>query len=174
MAAALARAVKSIITKPTSKSVRQPLFSSYFSSTTKSPPLPNDPTTGMGMENYIPGCDFKHWVIFMDEPGGKRASKQEMINCYVETLAKVLPSKDPKEAMTKIYSVSCEEYFAFGCRIDEETSNKLIELKDVVSVIPDSYVDVENKDYGAELFENGVIVQRSPERQRRVQPDPSK
>ncbi|XP_026378883.1 multiple organellar RNA editing factor 2, chloroplastic-like [Papaver somniferum] len=125
------------------------------------------------MEKYIPGCDYQHWLIFMDEPGGPGASKKEMIDCYVKTLARVLPSKDPKEAMEKIYSVSCEEYFAFGCKIDEETSNKLIELQDVESVIPDSYVDVENKDYGAELFENGEIVERSPERQRRVQPDPS-
>ncbi|KAI3844519.1 hypothetical protein MKX03_026189 [Papaver bracteatum] len=178
MAAALARAVKSIITKPTSKSIRNPLFSSYFSSTTKSPPLPNDgdahPITGM--EKYIPGCDYRHWLIFMTEPGGRRANKQDMINCYVKTLAKVLPSKDPKEAMAKIYSVSCKGYFAFGCTIDEDTSNKLIVLKDVVTVIPDSYVDAENKDYGGELFENGKVVERSPDRQRRVglEPNPSK
>nr|DAD29715.1 TPA_asm: hypothetical protein HUJ06_031183 [Nelumbo nucifera] len=39
---------------------------------------------------------------------------------------------------------------------------------------PDSYVDAENKDYGAELFVNGGIVQRSPERQRRVEPEPQR
>lgn len=30
-----------------------------------------------------------------------------------------------EEAKKKIYNVSCERYFAFGCDIDEETSNKL-------------------------------------------------
>ncbi|KAI5016122.1 hypothetical protein ZWY2020_005973 [Hordeum vulgare] len=30
-----------------------------------------------------------------------------------------------EEAKKKIYNVSCERYFGFGCEIDEETSNKL-------------------------------------------------
>ena len=30
-----------------------------------------------------------------------------------------------EEAKQKIYNVSCERYFGFGCEIDEETSNKL-------------------------------------------------
>jgi len=30
-----------------------------------------------------------------------------------------------EEARKKIYNVSCERYFGFGCEIDEETSNKL-------------------------------------------------
>lgn len=30
-----------------------------------------------------------------------------------------------EEAKKKIYNVSCEKYFGFGCEIDEETSNKL-------------------------------------------------
>ncbi|GFZ13500.1 hypothetical protein Acr_23g0018850 [Actinidia rufa] len=75
-----------------------------------------------------------------------------------------------EEAKKKIYNVSCERYFGFGCEIDEETSNKLEGLPGVLFVLPDSYVDAENKDYGAELFVNGEIVQRSPERQRRVEP----
>jgi hypothetical protein len=33
------------------------------------------------------------------------------------------PSEE--EAKKKIYNVSCERYFGFGCEIDEETSNKL-------------------------------------------------
>jgi hypothetical protein len=47
-------------------------------------------------------------------------------------------------------------------------------LPGVLFVLPDSYVDAENKDYGAELFVNGEIVQRSPERQRRVEPVPQR
>eukprot|EP00262_Sarcandra_glabra_P004388 TRINITY_DN1535_c0_g2_i2.p1 TRINITY_DN1535_c0_g2~~TRINITY_DN1535_c0_g2_i2.p1 ORF type:complete len:238 (+),score=11.74 TRINITY_DN1535_c0_g2_i2:84-797(+) len=124
------------------------------------------------MAPLFPGCDYEHWLIVMDKPGGEGATKQQMIDCYVQTLAKVLGSEE--EAKKKIYNVSCERYFGFGCEIDEETSNKLEGLPGVLFVLPDSYVDVENKDYGAELFVNGEIVQRSPERQRRVEPVPQR
>ncbi|KAL5542321.1 hypothetical protein UlMin_010031 [Ulmus minor] len=124
------------------------------------------------MAPLFPGCDYEHWLIVMDKPGGEGATKQQMIDCYVETLAKVLGSEE--EAKRKIYNVSCERYFGFGCEIDEETSNKLEGLPGVLFVLPDSYVDPENKDYGAELFVNGEIVQRSPERQRRVEPQPQR
>ncbi|CAH9051152.1 unnamed protein product [Cuscuta epithymum] len=116
----------------------------------------------------FPGCDYEHWLIVMDKPGGEEATKKQMIDCYIETLAKVVGSEE--EAKKKIYNVSCERYFGFGCEIDEETSNKLEGLPGVLFVLPDSYVDPENKDYGAELFVNGEIVQRSPERQKRVEP----
>ncbi|KAL2325128.1 hypothetical protein Fmac_024186 [Flemingia macrophylla] len=124
------------------------------------------------MAPLFPGCDYNHWLIVMDKPGGEGATKQQMIDCYVQTLAKVLGSEE--EAKKKIYNVSCERYFGFGCEIDEETSNKLEGLPGVLFVLPDSYVDPENKDYGAELFVNGEIVQRSPERQRRVEPQPQR
>ncbi|KAG6507424.1 multiple organellar RNA editing factor 2, chloroplastic-like [Zingiber officinale] len=118
------------------------------------------------MAPLFPGCDYEHWLIVMDKPGGEGASKQQMIDCYVQTLAKVLGSEE--EAKKKIYNVSCERYFGFGCEIDEETSNKLEGIPGVLFVLPDSYVDAENKDYGAELFVNGEIAQRPPERQRRI------
>ncbi|CAH1425094.1 unnamed protein product [Lactuca virosa] len=124
------------------------------------------------MAPLFPGCDYEHWLIVMDKPGGEGATKQQMIDCYVETLSKVLGSEE--EAKKKIYNVSCERYFGFGCEIDEETSNKLEGLPGVLFVLPDSYVDAENKDYGAELYVNGEIVQRSPERQRRVEPVPQR
>lgn len=124
------------------------------------------------MAPLFPGCDYQHWLIVMDKPGGENAAKQQMIDCYIETLAKVVGSEE--EAKNKIYNVSCERYFGFGCEIDEETSNKLEGLPGVLFVLPDSYVDPEYKDYGAELFVNGEIVQRSPERQRRVEPQPQR
>ncbi|XP_072969027.1 multiple organellar RNA editing factor 2, chloroplastic-like [Typha angustifolia] len=124
------------------------------------------------MAPLFPGCDYEHWLIVMDKPGGEGANKQQMIDCYIQTLAKVVGSEE--EAKKKIYNVSCERYFGFGCEIDEETSNKLEGLPGVLFVLPDSYVDAENKDYGAELFVNGEIVQRSPERQRRVEPVPQR
>ncbi|KAL9255739.1 Multiple organellar RNA editing factor 2, chloroplastic-like protein [Drosera capensis] len=127
-------------------------------------PAPND------MAPLFPGCDYKHWLIVMDKPGGEGATKEQMIECYIETLAKVVGSVE--EAKKKIYNVSCERYFGFGCEIDEETSNKLEGIPGVLFVLPDSYVDAENQDYGAELLVDGVIVKRSPERERRVQPMP--
>ncbi|KAL8146928.1 multiple organellar RNA editing factor 2, chloroplastic-like [Apium graveolens] len=124
------------------------------------------------MAPLFPGCDYEHWLIVMDKPGGENATKDEMIRCYIDTLSKVLGSEE--EAKKKIYNVSCERYFGFGCEIDEETSNKLEGLPGVLFVLPDSYVDAENKDYGAELLVNGEIVKRSPERERRVQPVPQR
>ncbi|CAF2122782.1 unnamed protein product [Brassica napus] len=38
----------------------------------------------------------------------------------------------------------------------------------VIYVLPNSYVDPEYKDYGGELFLNGEVVPRPPERQRRI------
>lgn len=38
----------------------------------------------------FPGCDYEHWLIVMDKPGGENATKQQMIDCYVQTLAKVV------------------------------------------------------------------------------------
>ena len=35
-----------------------------------------------------------------------------------------------EEAKKKIYNVSCERYFGFGCELDEETSNKLEGITD--------------------------------------------
>ena len=42
------------------------------------------------MAPLFPGCDYEHWLIVMDKPGGEGASKQQMIDCYVQTLAKVV------------------------------------------------------------------------------------
>ncbi|KAJ6769146.1 MULTIPLE ORGANELLAR RNA EDITING FACTOR 2 CHLOROPLASTIC-RELATED-RELATED [Salix koriyanagi] len=99
------------------------------------------------MAPLFPGCDYEHWLILL---AVRRKQRR------------------------KIYNVSCERYFGFGCEIDEETSNKLEGLPGVLFVLPDSYVDPEYKDYGAELFVNGEIVQRPPERQRRVEPQPQR
>ncbi|KAK7278443.1 hypothetical protein RJT34_23472 [Clitoria ternatea] len=75
------------------------------------------------MAPLLPGRDYMHWFIGMMEPSGQGATKQQMIDCYIQTLAKVLESEE--EAKKKIYNVSCEGYLGFGCEIDEETSNKL-------------------------------------------------
>ncbi|WZZ39761.1 hypothetical protein YC2023_036020 [Brassica napus] len=81
---------------------------------------------------------------------------QEMIDCYVQTLAKVVGSEE--DAKNRIYNVSCERYLGFGCEIDEETSTKLEGLPGVLFVLPDSYVDPENKDYGGDGSQNEVFA----------------
>ncbi|MQM19780.1 hypothetical protein Taro_052790 [Colocasia esculenta] len=120
------------------------------------------------MEPVFPGLDFEHWLIVMDKAGREGATKQQLIDSYIQTLAKFVGSEE--EAKKKIYSVCCDRYFGFGCEIDEETSKKLEGHTSVILVLPDSYVDFEFKDYGAELFVNGEIVERPPERQRRLEP----
>ena len=42
------------------------------------------------MAPLFPGCDYEHWLIVMDKPGGEGATKQQMIDCYVQTLAKIV------------------------------------------------------------------------------------
>ncbi|KAK8648371.1 hypothetical protein V6N13_129125 [Hibiscus sabdariffa] len=62
----------------------------------------------------------------------------------------------------KIYSVSTRHYYAFGALVSEELSDKLKGLPGVRWVLPDSYLDVENKDYGGEPFINGQAVPYDP------------
>ncbi|KAE8779002.1 multiple organellar RNA editing factor 2, chloroplastic [Hordeum vulgare] len=107
------------------------------------------------MAPLFPGCDYEHWLIVMNKPGGEGASKHQMIDCYIQTLAKVLASEE--EAKKKIYNVSCERYFGFGCEIDEETSNKLEGIPGVLFVLPDSFVEPEHKDYGGVDFKVKMV-----------------
>jgi hypothetical protein len=59
-------------------------------------PSPMRPGGGGGdrapteMAPLFPGCDYEHWLIVMDKPGGEGATKQQMIQCFIQTLAKVL------------------------------------------------------------------------------------
>ncbi|CAN6694202.1 unnamed protein product [Malus baccata var. baccata] len=67
-----------------------------------------------------------------------------------------------EEARMKIYSVSTRCYYAFGALVSEEVSLKIKELPGVRWVLPDSYLDVKNKDYGGEPFINGQAVPYDP------------
>uniref|UniRef100_A0A9I9ECJ9 MORF/ORRM1/DAG-like MORF domain-containing protein n=1 Tax=Cucumis melo TaxID=3656 RepID=A0A9I9ECJ9_CUCME len=79
------------------------------------------------------GCDFKHWLVVMDLRGAE-LTRDEMINIYIKTLAMVVGS--------------CNVSFS--------------ELPKVLWVIPDSYTDIENKNYGGEPFINGQAVPYDP------------
>ncbi|XP_043690290.1 multiple organellar RNA editing factor 8, chloroplastic/mitochondrial-like isoform X2 [Telopea speciosissima] len=107
----------------------------------------------------LDGCDFEHWLIVMEKPEGE-PTRDEIIDSYIKTLATVVGSED--EARMKIYSVSTRHYFAFGALVSEELSYKLKEVPRVRWVLPDSYLDVRNKDYGGEPFINGQAVPYDP------------
>ncbi|KAK1419231.1 hypothetical protein QVD17_28394 [Tagetes erecta] len=106
----------------------------------------------------LDGCDYEHWLIVMEFPTDPKPSEQEMIDSYVKTLASVLDSEE--EAKKKIYSVSTTTYTGFGALISEELSYKVKALPGVLWVLPDSYLDVPNKDYGGDLFIDGKVIPR--------------
>ncbi|RLN35170.1 multiple organellar RNA editing factor 8, chloroplastic/mitochondrial-like [Panicum miliaceum] len=112
----------------------------------------------------LEGCDFEHWLVVMDpppgDPGNPDVPRDGIIDSYINTLAKVVGSEE--EARKKIYSVSTRYYFAFGALVSEELSYKIKELPNVRWVLPDSYLDVKNKDYGGEPFINGQAVPYDP------------
>ncbi|KAL3508125.1 hypothetical protein ACH5RR_033507 [Cinchona calisaya] len=106
----------------------------------------------------LDGCDYEHWLIVMEFPNDPKPSEEEMINSYVKTLASVLGSEE--EAKKKIYSVCTTTYTGFGALISEELSYKVKGLPGVLWVLPDSYLDVPNKDYGGDLFVDGKVIHR--------------
>ncbi|CAH8259630.1 unnamed protein product [Arabidopsis lyrata] len=105
----------------------------------------------------LDGCDYEHWLIVMEFTDPK-PTEEEMINSYVKTLTSVLGSEE--EAKKKIYSVSTSTYTGFGALISEELSCKVKELPGVLWVLPDSYLDVPNKDYGGDLYIEGEVIPR--------------
>ncbi|XP_057795945.1 multiple organellar RNA editing factor 8, chloroplastic/mitochondrial [Salvia miltiorrhiza] len=107
----------------------------------------------------LDGCDFEHWLVVVEKPEGD-PTRDEIIDSYIKTLATVVGSE--QEARMKIYSVSTRHYYAFGALVSEELSYKLKELPMVRWVLPDSYLDVKNKDYGGEPFINGQAVPYDP------------
>ncbi|GAB4848123.1 hypothetical protein Ancab_002787 [Ancistrocladus abbreviatus] len=122
------------------------------------------------------GCDYKHWLITMDFPKDPKPSPEEMVETYVQTLAKVVGSVE--EAKKRMYACSTTTYHGFQAEIDEETAMKFEGMPGVVFVLPDSYIDPVNKEYGGDKYINGTIIPRPPPvqygRQRRSRPrDPT-
>ncbi|XVF84191.1 hypothetical protein PTKIN_Ptkin17bG0005700 [Pterospermum kingtungense] len=115
----------------------------------------------------LPGTDNDHWFVLMLEMVETEATRDEMIDCYIKTLAKVVGSEE--EAKKRIYKVCYfyGEYPGFGCVLDCDTANKLEELPGVY-IFLDSYHDPKYKDYRGGLFIHGEIVRRfkGPKRHR--------
>ncbi|KAL6573903.1 hypothetical protein OROHE_001445 [Orobanche hederae] len=83
----------------------------------------------------LPGCDYNHWLIVMEFPKDPSPTREQMIDTYLDTLATVFGSME--EAKKNMYAFS---------------------LPGVLWVLPDSYIDVKNKDYGGDKYINGEIV----------------
>ncbi|CAN4083941.1 unnamed protein product [Withania somnifera] len=106
------------------------------------------------------GCDYEHWLIVVDFPKDTQLTREEMIETYVQTAAKVFGSVE--EAKKKIYALSTTTYRGFQVLCSEETSKKFEGLPGVVFVLPDSYIDPVNKEYGGDKYINGEIIERPP------------
>ncbi|KNA10880.1 hypothetical protein SOVF_140240, partial [Spinacia oleracea] len=67
-----------------------------------------------------------------------------------------------EEAKKRMYACSTTTYTGFQAEVDEETSQKFEGMPGVVFVLPDSYIDPVNKEYGGDKYINGTIIPRPP------------
>ncbi|CAN1281258.1 Multiple organellar RNA editing factor 3, mitochondrial [Linum perenne] len=93
----------------------------------------------------LDGCDYEHWLIVMEFTEEPKPSEEEMIKAYVKTLTAVVGSmilhnRTIKSFSTDWYNVFKHSLIAFAWLYTE--------LPGVLWVLPDSYLDVPNKDYG--------------------------
>ncbi|XVE63406.1 hypothetical protein DITRI_Ditri07aG0017800 [Diplodiscus trichospermus] len=135
------------------------LLSTRAARSTLNDPNPNYSNRPPKETILLEGCDFEHWLVVM-EPPKEDATRDDIIDSYIKTLAQVVGSEE--EARMKLYSVSTRHYYAFGALVSEEVSYKIKELPGVRWVLPDSYLDVKNKNYGGEPFINGQAVPYDP------------
>ncbi|KAF2287335.1 hypothetical protein GH714_039661 [Hevea brasiliensis] len=120
-------------------------FSTRTTTSSLNDPSPNWSNRPPKETILLDGCDFEHWLVVMEKPEGD-PTRDEIIDSYIKTLAMVVGSEE--EARKKIYSVSTRCYYAFGALVSEELSYEIKKLPRVRWVLPDSYLDVKNKDYG--------------------------
>lgn len=81
----------------------------------------------------------------MEKPPFAGASKSDIVDYYVKSLARVVGCE--REAQMCIYDASCESNFGFCCDIDEGLSQELSRISGVVSVRPDNTPEARKKDY---------------------------
>ncbi|XVE50119.1 hypothetical protein DITRI_Ditri01bG0136200 [Diplodiscus trichospermus] len=146
-----------LLLDPLSPAVKS--FSTRAATSSLNDPNPNYSNRPPKETILLDGCDFEHWLVVV-EPPKEDATRDDIIDSYIKTLAQVVGSEE--EARMKIYSVSTRHYYAFGALVPEELSYKIKELPGVRWVLPDSYMDVKNKDYGGEPFINGQAVPYDP------------
>ncbi|KAJ3678353.1 hypothetical protein LUZ60_002156 [Juncus effusus] len=162
--------LKSVLPPPSSSNPKphlplQPLLSLRSSARQHQQRLSVTPVAAVGNASsnteqkdaiLLPGCDYNHWLIVMEFPKDPAPTREEMIETYLQTLATVLGSME--EAKKNMYAFSTTTYTGFQCTVSEETSEKFKGLPGVLWVLPDSYIDVKNKDYGGDKYINGEII----------------
>ncbi|XP_022998020.1 multiple organellar RNA editing factor 1, mitochondrial-like [Cucurbita maxima] len=107
------------------------------------------------------GCDYNHWLITMEFPKDPKPTPEEMVRTYEETCAKGL-NISVEEAKKKMYACSTTTYQGFQAVMTEEESEKFRGLPGVVFILPDSYIDPVNKEYGGDKYIDGTIIPRPP------------
>ncbi|KAG5398058.1 hypothetical protein IGI04_019872 [Brassica rapa subsp. trilocularis] len=130
-------------------------FSSHlvYSSSAVSAPSSSSSTT-LSQNTY--------WMVVLDKPPQGVSSKSDIVDYYVEILAKVLGNSE-KDAQMSIYDASFDTHFGFCCHIDEEASRQLARLPGVLSVRPEAGYSSGNKNYGignqtgVSLFDHGTV-----------------
>ncbi|GFP99222.1 dag protein chloroplastic [Phtheirospermum japonicum] len=104
------------------------------------------------------GCDYNHWLITVDFEDSD-ISREQKIETYVNIAAQVFGSVE--EAKKRIYALSTTTYQGFQVECPENVSDRFKDLPGVVFVLPDSYIDPANKEYGGDKYVNGEITPRS-------------
>ncbi|XP_074584077.1 uncharacterized protein LOC141840084 [Curcuma longa] len=123
--------------------------------------------------------DFEHWLVVVEspDPSDPSLTRDEIIDgmvleepsdheiididSYIKSLGEELGSEE--EARISINSVSTKHYFTFDCKVSKKISYKIKPLPKDRWVLPDSYLDVKNKDYGGEPFIDGKAVPYDPQ-----------
>ncbi|KAJ4950087.1 hypothetical protein NE237_026919 [Protea cynaroides] len=80
-----------------------------------------------------PRARYRRFRIIMNKPGEEGATKSQINDYYIQTLAKVVGSKE--EAMNYISNPSYVKPFGFECQIDDRTSKILEGLPEVRQVL---------------------------------------
>ncbi|XP_038682712.1 multiple organellar RNA editing factor 1, mitochondrial-like [Tripterygium wilfordii] len=158
----LSSSLATIFCKPRSFSLTRVSFFSSSPSTRSSPPRVwkegEEITPDMVL---FEGCDYNHWLITVDFPKEAKPPPEEMVRTYEEICAKGL-NISLDEAKKRMYACSTTTYEGFQAIMTEEESEKFRDIPQVVFVLPDSYIDPVNKEYGGDKYENGVITHRPP------------
>ncbi|KAF5199436.1 plastid developmental protein DAG [Thalictrum thalictroides] len=95
------------------------------------------------------------WLVIVKQPDVGFCSEDQILKFIVQILMKVLGSEE--EVRKRIYVIWYKLPFGFGAEIDKDASDKLREMPDVLSVLPDYAFDVKDR---ARTFHEGKLFNR--------------